>query len=250
VFGTIHVADPRVLDLPEPVVRALEGSKRYYRENTLGAREEARFFEAAQFEDGGRLEPLIGREDYARVAALLRERDVPPEVIARIKPWAALANLTVLPEDYERVNLDQKLAALARERGLRVLGLEGIEEQISVFERIPLETQVALLKHALAHRDELAAMIEPAIQAWMRRDLAGIHAASARAESRFPEMAAHYRILSKAVVENRTIVMAHRLYLPLREGRAFVAVGADHLYGGRGLLALIEEQGYRVRRVY
>jgi uncharacterized protein len=250
VFGTIHVADPRVLELPEPVTRALARSKRYYTETFIGAREEARFFEAAQFEDGRRLEPLIGAQAYAQVAAQLREKNVPDEVIARIKPWAALANLTVVPEDYEGANLDQKLAALARRRGTRVLGLEGVEEQISVFERIPLDTQVALLKHALAHRDELAAMIEPAIQAWMRRDLAGIHSASERVEARFPEMAPHYRILFRGVVHDRTIVMAHRLFLPLREGRAFVAVGANHLYGGDGLLALIEAQGYRVARVW
>ena len=44
--------------------------------------------------------------------------------------------------------------------------------------------------------------------------------------------------------------MAHRLFLPLRDGRTFVAVGALHLYGRDGLLALIRAQGYRVRRVF
>jgi uncharacterized protein len=156
----------------------------------------------------------------------------------------------VRPDDYAGTTLDQNLAAMARTRGMRVLGLEGVEEQIAVFERIPLDTQIGLLKHALEHRDELAAMIEPTIQAWLRRDLAGLLAVSARIESRYPDMAAHYRILSRNVVQNRTVVMAYRLAVPLREGRAFVAVGATHLYGDQGLLALIEEQGYRVRPVY
>jgi uncharacterized protein len=250
VFGTIHVPDPRVLELPPAVSSAIARSRRVYVENMLGPREEARFFEAAQFEDGRRLEPLIGAEAYAGVAAELRRRDVPDEVIERIKPWAALANLTVFPEDYESVTLDQRLAAIARGQGARVYGLEGIEEQIAVFERIPLESQVELLKHALAHRDELAALIEPTIQAWMRRDLAGLHSVGDRVGARYPEMARHYRILFRSVVENRSVVMAHRLFVPLREGRAFVAVGANHLYGDRGLLALIEAQGYRVTRVY
>jgi len=131
-----------------------------------------------------------------------------------------------------------------------VLGLEGIEEQISVFDRIPLDTQVGLLRHAIEHRDELAAMIEPTIQAWMRRDLAGIHRAGYRAADRYPEVAEHYRILHRSVVENRSVVMAHRLFTPLREGGAFIAVGANHLYGAEGMLALIEKQGYRVERVY
>jgi uncharacterized protein YbaP (TraB family) len=250
VFGTIHLADPRVLDIPDAVGRALSRSKRYYMESFLGEREAARFFEAAQFEDGRRLEPLIGAESYAKVAGMLRDRQVPDEVIARMKPWAALANFTVTPEDYEKTTLDQKLLELARERRLRVTGLEGIEEQISVFDRIPIDTQVELLKHALAHRDELAAMIEPTIQAWMKRDLEGIHAVNDRIAVRFPEMAEHYRVLFRRVVENRSIVMAHRLFMPLREGRAFIAIGANHLYGEQGMLALIEQQGYRIERVY
>ena len=250
VFGTIHVADPRVLDIPDPVNAALGRSRRYYMESIQGEREAMRLLEAGQFDDGRRLEPLIGTEAYARIAALLRERQVPDDVIARLKPWAALTNLTVTPDDYERVTLDQKLLEVARNRKLRVMGLEGIEEQIAVFERIPLDTQIELLRHALEHRDELAAMIEPTIQAWMKRDLAGIHRAGYRAAERYPEMAEHYRILHRRVVENRSVVMAHRLFTPLREGGSFVAVGANHLYGEEGMLALIEKQGYRVERVY
>ena len=250
VFGTIHVPDPRVLDIPDPVSRALARSRRYYMESVQGEHEAARLFEASQFDDGRRLEPLIGADAYAKVAAMLRERGVTDEVIARLKPWAALTNLTVTPEDYDRITLDQKLLELARSRKLRVAGLEGVEEQIAVFDRIPLDTQVQLLRHALDHRDELAAMIEPTIQAWLRRDLAGIDRAGYRAAERYPEMAEHYRILHRRVVENRSIVMAHRLTIPLREGGTFVAVGADHLYGEEGMLALIEKQGYRVKRVY
>src|SRR5262245_46165094 len=74
VFGTIHVADPRVLDIPDPVSRALARSRRYYMESVQGAREAARLLEAGQFEDERRLEPLIGADAYAKVAAMLRDR--------------------------------------------------------------------------------------------------------------------------------------------------------------------------------
>jgi uncharacterized protein YbaP (TraB family) len=250
VFGTIHIADPRVLDVPEAVGRALVQSKYYYAESFQSGDETARFFEAAQFEDGRMLEPLIGAKAYAQVAEMLRAREIPEDVIEHVKPWAALINLTVMPEDYEKVTLDQKLLELARENGLRVLSLESVEEQISAFDKIPLKTQIELLRHALVHRDELAALLEPTIEAWLRRDLAGVYASTSRIAKRYPEMAEHYRIFFKTVVENRSVFMAHRLFTPLRQGRAFVAVGANHLYGSEGILALIVREGYRVERIY
>jgi len=250
VFGTIHIADPRVLLIPEPVMQALAQAKSYAMEIQINPAVEARFLEAVQFEDGRRLEPLIGAEAYAQVRTSLRLREVPEEVIARMKPWAALANLTVTPEDYAQHTLDQKLHALARARRLRSFGLESIEEQIAVFDGIPLDTQVALLKHGLAEREHFVGLIEPTIQAWLKRDLALLDAVHERTITRFPQMAEHYRVLTRHIVDNRSVVMAHRLYMPLREGRVFVAIGVDHLYGEKGVLRLLQKQGYRVTPVY
>jgi len=250
VFGTMHIADPRVLLIPDAVMQALAQAKTYAMEIQFNPAVEARFFEAAQFEDSRRLEPMIGAEAYAQVRTNLRLREVPEEIIARMKPWAALANLTVTPEDYAQSTLDQKLYALARARRLRTFGLEGIEEQIAVFDGIPLDTQVALLKHGLAEREHFVGLIEPAIQAWLKRDLALLDAVHQRTITRFPQMAEHYRALTRHIVENRSVVMAHRLFLPLARGSVFVAIGADHLYGEKGVLRLLQKQGYRVTPVY
>ena len=60
----------------------------------------------------------------------------------------------------------------------------------------------------------------------------------------------HYALLTQQLVANRTALMAYRLFLPLRRGRVFVAVGALHLYGAKGLLAQLHEQCYRLNRIY
>ena len=250
VFGTIHLADPRVLELPEAVQRALAQTRRFAMEVPHWEGHDWSMFEAAQFDDGRRLEALIGTEAFGKVHSVLAARGIPEPVIARIKPWAALANLDVTPQDYESTTLDRKLFDLARARRMQIEALEGTSEHISVFEGIPFDTQVAMLRHTLEHRDYLASMIEPTLQAWMRRDLAGIRAVNERIVARFPEMAPHYRIFIRHLVDNRSIVMAHRLHVPLTRGGVFVAVGATHLYGDSGLLRLIEKQGYRLARVY
>lgn len=250
VFGTIHLADPRVLMVPEPVLQALGRARSFAMEVPNWEGHDWKMYEAAQLPGGGNLEALIGSATYARLRAALARRAIPDPVIARLKPWAALANITVTPEDYEGTTLDQKLFELARTRRLRIEALEGTEEHIAVFDGIPLATQIAMLRHTLEQRDYLVGMIEPTLQAWLRRDLAGIRAVNQRIVTRFPDMAQHYAIFIRHLVDNRSVVMAHRLHMKLRAGEVFVAVGATHLAGEAGLLRLIEKQGYRVQRVY
>jgi uncharacterized protein YbaP (TraB family) len=66
----------------------------------------------------------------------------------------------------------------------------------------------------------------------------------------FPDLAPHYRELTRHIIHNRTVLMHHRLTLPLRGGRIFVAVGAMHLYGSKGLLVMLQRDGYRVTRIW
>ena len=113
-----------------------------------------------------------------------------------------------------------------------------------------MESQVALLKHSLNHRDELVALAERTLDAYLTRDLAAIWELREKFMARYPEIAAHQAVMTKRVVHDRSVVMAFRMQRELRRGAAFIALGALHLYGDKGVLALLEEDGYRSTRVY
>jgi len=253
VYGTLHSSDPRVTALPPPVERAFADARSFAMEIYLSEVEERGFFEAMQFDDQRRLAPLLGDEEYARLREALGEHVPPEEVLARTKPWAALLRIAATraaSRAQDGPTLDRELFSAARQRGMTLVGLESLDEQVAAFDAIPLATQVALLRHALDHLAELDAQLEPTIDAWLARDLARLARISAETAGGDPELARHYAILSRQLIDNRTVVMAHRLFLPLAHGRVFVAVGALHLYGSKGLLALLREQGYQPHRVY
>ena len=253
VYGTLHSNDPRVTALPQPVERALAAAREFAMEIYLSDVEEEGFFDAMQFDDERRLAPLLGDEAYARLREVLGANAPPEEVLARTKPWAALLRVTAtLAADRAQhgATLDRRLFVAARERRMTVVGLEGLDEQVAAFDGIPLATQVALLKHALEHLSELGGQREPAIRAWLARDLAALANINAEAAGGYAELGRHYALLTRELVENRSVLMAHRLFFPLAHGRVFVAVGALHLYGSKGLLALLRAQGYRPRRIY
>jgi hypothetical protein len=250
VFGTLHSNDPRVKALPVPVANAFSKARTFAMEIYWSETEDERFYEAMQFDDDRRLAPLVGDEVYSRLQRELGSAALPEEALARTKPWAALLRIGAARSNGDEPTLDRSLFVAAHERRMTMLGLEWLDEQVAAFEAIPIETQIALLRHALDHRPELEAQVEPTILAWLDRDLAALASIQRAAAGDDPDLRRHYAQLTQQLVLNRTVLMAHRLFLPLKRGRVFVAVGALHLYGTNGLLAQLHQQGYRVRRIY
>jgi uncharacterized protein len=250
VFGTLHSNDPRVTALPLPVAHAFSQARTFAMEINWSETEDEQFYEAMQFDDGRRLASLVGDELYSRLRQEVGSAALPEEALARTKPWAALLRVAAARGNGDGPTLDRRLFVAARERRMTMLGLEWLDEQVAAFDAIPIETQIALLRHALDHRTELEAQIEPTILAWLDRDLAALASINRAAAGDDPDLRRHYAVLTQQLVLNRSVLMAYRLILPLKRGRVFVAVGALHLYGATGLLAQLRAQGYRLRRVY
>ena len=249
VFGTLHSDDARVVALPEPVRAAFAASHRLALEIVLADAEELEFFAAAQYDDGRRLADAFDAPTLGRIREVLGERAPPEPQFDRLKPWAVLL-LLAQPRVDSGLTLDQQLLREARRRKLAVIGLEILPEQIAALDTVPLASQVALMQWALLHHPEIAADHDASIAAWRDRDLARLDRLAREPGRRDPALAPHFAALSRQLVEGRTALMAHRLFIPLRDGRLFVAVGALHLYGSNGLLSLLHAQGYRVRRLY
>jgi uncharacterized protein YbaP (TraB family) len=249
VFGTIHEADARVAELPQPASAALERAKSLLVEFLPSPYTQERFLEAALFSDRQTLEQYIGAEDSARVREQLAPIGLAPEVVARLKPWGALINLRH-SRSSDGASVDAALLERARARRMALGQIEGVEEQIFTFDECPMETQVALLRHSLAHNEELLDLADATIEAYLERDLAAIWRLRQGFGERHPEVAAHLAVMNKRVLLDRSVVMAFRMQRELRRGDAFVAVGALHLYGEKGVLALLEQDGYRAARIY
>jgi uncharacterized protein len=250
IFGTLHSNDPRVVALPEPVRAAFRNTHRLALEILLADAQEREFFAAAQYGDERRLADAFDAETLAAIRAALGAHAPRDDEFERLKPWAVLLLLAQPRVESAAATLDRELLAEARRHKRPVIGLEDPDEQIAALDSIPLASQAALVRWALTHRMEVEADHERAIAAWLTRDLAEL-ARQARAPGhRHPALAPHLAALSLHLVEGRSALMAHRLFMPLREGRVFVAVGALHLYGDKGMLALLRRQGYRVTRVY
>ncbi len=243
LLGTIHSADPRVAT-PQPfVLRAFENAAVLVMEMDLKADSFLSLGAAMMFTDGRDLERLLGPDDFRRVAAAVAQHGLPEQILRRMKPWAVLA-LISQPKTQHGAFLDMVLYQKAQAAGKPVVGLESAEEQVAVFDRMPMDDQLTMLRTASAQADQIAAMQNRMIETYMTGDLVAI-AALADELAREDASGLNRRFI-KRLNDERNDRMLARMVPHIDQGGAFIAVGALHLTGERGLLRQLRRRGYRL----
>ena len=247
LFGTIHSEDPEVLQLPQPVQQAIDRCNTVVLEMLLDAEAMMYSSTAMLMMDGRMLSDIIGKPLFRQTASAIRSRGIQELVLERMKPWAAAVILS-MPASETGLVLDMMLYQSALEQGKSVHGLETIEEQLNVFEALSEKDQVLLLQDAVENFPELDALHAELLEAYKQRDLAGLMAlGEAAMQAGDQQLADEFQ---QHLVVDRNHRMLDRMQVYLRQGEVFIAVGALHLPGEEGLLKLLEQQGFTVRRLY
>jgi uncharacterized protein YbaP (TraB family) len=246
VFGTMHSDDERVVQLPGPVRQVFEASEAVVLEMEMGEAATLTALSSMVYADGRELRSVIGDALYRQTAEAMVARGVPEVAIRHYKPWAVMVMLSMPPPTTGQF-LDMLLYQWAMTQGKRVHGLESAQEQVAVFDGFSEVEQIQMLQDALKDQPRLPEMFRELVGFYLARDLAALLALNTQ---HGPEDVALAQRVQVRLVERRNRLMVERMLPLLEEGRAFVAVGALHLPGEDGILALLVRQGCRVERVY
>jgi uncharacterized protein YbaP (TraB family) len=165
------------------------------------------------------------------------------------KPWAAAVMLMMPQQSAENV-LDYRLVRAAEEQNKPLYELETVEEQVDAFEGMPEQDQVTMLRQAVDEYERMPRTIGRLLEAYLARDLAAMWRISHENESGGPDVQRLNDVFVRRVLDARNERMVERMQAQLKAGGAFVGIGALHLYGERGVLAILERRGWRVTRVY
>lgn len=247
LFGTMHSEDSDVVRLPVEVQQAFDKSGGVTLEVVLDAASLLGMTTAFMLTDGTTLESHIGSKLYQRAVAAMAAQGMPEIMVAGMKPWA-VAVILMTPPTRTGMVLDLLLYQRALADGKPVDGLETPMEQMGVFDQLSAKDQVALLEDTLDKLSTIHRMLEELKAAYLARDLKRLVEIS-DASMRDSDPGLVERFNNKLITE-RNHRMVERLRPRLRRGRQFIAVGALHLPGEHGLLRLLDQQGYRVTRVY
>jgi uncharacterized protein YbaP (TraB family) len=253
IFGTFHVADPAILSLPKPVADSFAAADSLTIEAELTADSVAQLVRAMRAERGQGLDRTVELELFIETIQRASGYGLSRQRVASLKPWALAMIFSLPPQPRQPADrpggpaLDGWLQQQAMQTGKPHYTLESIAEQIAVYDRLPIAVQTGLLRSVLRSADVPGAFTATRAL-YLARDIGGIEASyRASLSDLTPEDAA---LLCARFVEDRNLRMVRRMAERLAEGNAFIAVGALHLAGEKGILRLLQSEGYAVSAVY
>jgi uncharacterized protein len=254
LFGTMHVTDPRVLDVPHVVKSSLDRSEIAAFEIARAPDEEKTEFgeDRVKLPEGTTLRSLIGARAWGQLVTVYKGRGFwrPRD---DIKPWLFWDYMggawgtfygNDRQKDPDQPILDDWLEERARAADKEVIGLETDEEHFAVFDGMPMDIQVSLLQTTLDHYYDRTYGV-PRIQIYLDGDLGLARALWEESLSWLDPKAA--QILDDRLIHDRNRILVERVVPLMQRGSTFVGVGAAHMAGERGMLRLLEQRGYTVK---
>lgn len=257
LFGTMHVTDQRVLNLPPAVEAAFTEARSATFEVILADEDRFTMAQSMVLTDGRRLETILGPELFGRTVDAGQTYGLGPAQLNLFKPWAVASLLSLPRAELARAGagaqpLDKWLQTEALRQGKPIFALETPAEQMALFDGLPAADQIAMLTAAVEASAKLEATFETMIGHYLARDTGALHALAnaqgdAPAESDAKPIAGSFMF---RFIDTRNRIMAERMTERLDQGGAFIAIGALHLPGEKGLVSLLKARGYRVEAVY
>lgn len=259
LFGTMHLSDPRITTLSPAVKDAIKASSTLALEvadlsDSALAGAMAKAGEIIVYTDGRKLSEFLTPDEYKKVQEVVGKSGMPGEFAALFRPW--IINMLLAMSDCERKQvasgalvLDLKVAEEAQKGGLSVIGLETVEQQLGALASVPEDQQIQMLKVGLKYADRADDMMETLVQMYQKRKLgAALPFQTALGELNSTPPSA-FEGFKQALLVDRNARMRDAARPLLEKGKTFIAVGALHLSGPTGLVALFREAGFTVTAI-
>ncbi len=242
LYGTIHIPDQRVFTFDKLVEKKLLSCKAFAMELVIDEIDQMELMTQMMMPTNS-LDKLLTEEEYAKVAALMKKKmGMDLALMNKMKPFMVYTQLMQdkMPSNGEQP-LDMYLLSTAREKGMKVMAVEKLQEQLAAINSISLEDQAKMLVQLTTDTVSDANNFESLIASYLSQDLDKM-AALVDDPTLPKEMSEQF-----LVVRNK--VMAERIEGFMKEQSTFTAVGAAHLGGKDGVIALLRKAGFEVKAI-
>lgn len=241
LFGTMHLRGTSSFPAWERACAALAACELYAPEIDLHASSDFMGEAQAPLPEGYRLETALGTSAYKRMRGIWhRALGLNLDLYVQLHPAVLHTVFTgVLLGGSEQHMPDHALWKLAGDWGKAREGIETVNSQVQLLQSIPIDYYVQSLKDASRNITSFRNRIERLNHLYESECVQALYQTTRR------DLGA----MRGAMLFSRNRLMAHRIDHLCTRQTTLAAVGAAHLGGHKGVLALLKRRGLRLTAV-
>ncbi len=249
LYGTFHTKDQRVFEFSKSVKKAFKKSDIYAMELNMDSIDRGAVMQAMLMDSNLTLNDLLTEEEYNRVNRFfLDSLGMPLFMLRRLQPMMVAQMISLKDLNSEQENaLDMYWFTLAKKQKKQCVGLEKMEEQTNAIKSIPVREQAKQLLESVDNygkEEEGSFDVEQMLEVYRSGNLDSLAALTENVYN--DDTLGALGQFNEIFIYSRNIKMADRAEQYFKQGSVFMAVGAAHLPGEKGVIELLRNKGYKV----
>jgi uncharacterized protein YbaP (TraB family) len=251
LLGSLHLLKEEHYPLSDVIEKAFGESKVLVLEVDLGVASDPKtqlmMLSMGMFTQGKNLEKSLTRKTYSFAREKMRELGMDITMFNAFKPWffaMTLSTLKLQSLGFDPVyGVDFYFYMKAKSSDKQIFGLETLEYQLNLFDKMSLPNQDLFVYQTLRDLETIEGEMNTIVHAWISGDIMTL-------EKKLLENFTDYPDIYELLVEerNKTWVSKIETFL-MKKDIHMIIVGAGHLAGRHGLLELLRKKGYSIEQL-
>jgi uncharacterized protein YbaP (TraB family) len=244
LYGTIHILPKDKFELSNSLKRAFDASTTIAMEVDLdmSGAEKIALAQKVLLPDGKTLKDFMAAQDYLQLKAYcidsLQWSESKFERSSKLKPMF-FSSVLIQENMSNMASYEMEFNKMAKKKKKETIGLETIEFQLGLFDQLPMQTQVDMLKQD--YKSDMK-NYDTLLACYLREDLETLGKLMAEETSAYPEF-------NELLLVQRNKSWIAPMRAQMQKESTFFGVGAAHLSGPDGVVALLRAQGFTVTAI-
>lgn len=245
LFGTIHLICPADFSLSDSLKTAVSKTGQLALEIDMDDPGLMAAMTQTMFMKGGKsLKDLIPESDYTHLNQFYKDSlKMDLASFGRAKPFMMMGPLFARILGCEPQSYEMSLMGLAGKQKMEIIGLETIEDQMAIFDTIPYDKQAKMLISMIDKLPETKTEFKALVDLYKEQNLQKLYEQTMQSEFGMDGQ-------DEVMLFQRNLKWISRIDKIVHEKPTFIAVGAAHLGGEKGVIALLRKNGFKVRPIY
>lgn len=244
LYGTIHMLPKDQFELSSSLKRAFDAAATIAMEVDLdmGATEKIALAQQVLLPEGKTLQDYMPEQDYLKLKMYcldsLKWSASKFERSSKLKPMF-FSSILIQESMSDMASYEMEFNKMAKKKNKPTIGLETVQFQLSLFDQLPMQTQIEMLQ---ADLDSELKNFDTLLACYLKEDLDALYILMNAETAAYPEF-------NELLLVNRNKSWIEPMAQQMQKESTFFAVGAGHLGGPTGVVALLQQKGYTVTAI-